>query len=278
MLHPPYSPDLAPSDFLLFPRMKSVLKEHRFDTVNAIKEKSLSVLRGITSDEFSGCFWKQGKKNETLYRFPRTRVNYNPGKAQVRINEITSDNMEIFHISTLTLPGDHPKVISEFYDRQIDNQQLIVDTLLDFARVASLWPCLGAIKPSLRLDAQSLFSGVVPFSQRLFEPLVDPPGGLLSVAEGLRHNLVHGEVAAIFIQAILDLFKGYPPVCAHHFVDSSHVDSGKLGRPDRCSSWTFIRPSMVETRSGKTRLRRESRLKNLPNRSLVQQWGLANEI
>ncbi|UYV83306.1 hypothetical protein LAZ67_23000456 [Cordylochernes scorpioides] len=65
-------------------------------------------------------------------------------------------------------------------------------------------------------------SGVVPLSRRLFEPLVDPPGGHLSVAEGLRHNLVHGEVAAIFIQAILDLFKGYPPVCAHHFVDSSH--------------------------------------------------------
>ncbi|UYV76092.1 DHX35 [Cordylochernes scorpioides] len=65
-------------------------------------------------------------------------------------------------------------------------------------------------------------SGVVPLSRRLFEPLVNPPGGHLSVAEGLRHNLVHGEVAAIFIQAILDLFKGYPRVCAHHFVDSSH--------------------------------------------------------
>ncbi|UYV63581.1 hypothetical protein LAZ67_2004878 [Cordylochernes scorpioides] len=56
MLHPPYSPDLAPNDFFLFPRMKSVLKGHRFDTVNAIKEKLLSVFRGITSDKFSGCF------------------------------------------------------------------------------------------------------------------------------------------------------------------------------------------------------------------------------
>ncbi|UYV60744.1 hypothetical protein LAZ67_1002091 [Cordylochernes scorpioides] len=39
MPHPPYSPDLAPNNFFLFPRMKSVLKGHRFDTVNFIKEK-----------------------------------------------------------------------------------------------------------------------------------------------------------------------------------------------------------------------------------------------
>ncbi|UYV61248.1 hypothetical protein LAZ67_1004103 [Cordylochernes scorpioides] len=64
MPHPPYSPDLALNDFFLFPRMKSVLKGHRFDTVNAIKEKSLSVLRGITSDEYSGCFrnWEKRMK------------------------------------------------------------------------------------------------------------------------------------------------------------------------------------------------------------------------
>ncbi|UYV73111.1 hypothetical protein LAZ67_10001851 [Cordylochernes scorpioides] len=37
MPHPPYSLDLAPNDFVLFPRMKSVLKRHRFNTVNAIK-------------------------------------------------------------------------------------------------------------------------------------------------------------------------------------------------------------------------------------------------
>ncbi|UYV83184.1 hypothetical protein LAZ67_23000093 [Cordylochernes scorpioides] len=61
MPHPPYSPDLAPNDFFLFPRIKSVLKGHRFDTVNAIKEKSLSVLRDITSEEFSERFrnWKK---------------------------------------------------------------------------------------------------------------------------------------------------------------------------------------------------------------------------
>ncbi|UYV71763.1 hypothetical protein LAZ67_9000303 [Cordylochernes scorpioides] len=55
-----------------------------------------------------------------------------------------------------------------------------------------------------RLDAQSPFSscnqlcnsGVVPLSRRLFEPLVDPPGGHLSVAECLSNRQlveVYGE-------------------------------------------------------------------------------------
>ncbi|UYV65024.1 hypothetical protein LAZ67_3002855 [Cordylochernes scorpioides] len=68
MPHPTYSLYLAPNDFFLFLRMKSVLKGHRFDTVNAIMENSLSVLRGITSDEFSGCFrnWEKRMKRYSL--------------------------------------------------------------------------------------------------------------------------------------------------------------------------------------------------------------------
>ena len=31
---PPYSPDLAPCDFWLFPKLKSPLKEKRFHTIN----------------------------------------------------------------------------------------------------------------------------------------------------------------------------------------------------------------------------------------------------
>ena len=31
--HPPYSPDLAPADFFLFPKLKTTLKECRFQTI-----------------------------------------------------------------------------------------------------------------------------------------------------------------------------------------------------------------------------------------------------
>jgi len=36
---PPYSPDLAPCDFFLFPRLKKVPKGHRFEATEDIKAK-----------------------------------------------------------------------------------------------------------------------------------------------------------------------------------------------------------------------------------------------
>ena len=58
--HPPYSPDLTPSDFFLFPRMKKVLKGKHFAQVEAVKQKMADTLKGIKIEEFKNCFeqWK----------------------------------------------------------------------------------------------------------------------------------------------------------------------------------------------------------------------------
>jgi hypothetical protein len=45
--HPPYSPDMAPCDFFLFPRVKSELKGCRFLDVTEIQEQSQTVLHAI---------------------------------------------------------------------------------------------------------------------------------------------------------------------------------------------------------------------------------------
>jgi hypothetical protein len=42
--HPPYSPDLVPCDFFLFPKMKLKLKGCRFDTIDEIQAESQRVL------------------------------------------------------------------------------------------------------------------------------------------------------------------------------------------------------------------------------------------
>jgi hypothetical protein len=42
--HLPYSPDLAPCDFFLFPKMKLNLKGLRFDTMEEIQAESPTVL------------------------------------------------------------------------------------------------------------------------------------------------------------------------------------------------------------------------------------------
>lgn len=52
----PYSPDMAPCDFFLFPRLKLALRGYQFPSIQAIKEKSLTALKGIPEIEFQKCF------------------------------------------------------------------------------------------------------------------------------------------------------------------------------------------------------------------------------
>jgi len=54
--HPPYSPDLAPCDFFLFPRMKCQMKGKCFADVSEVKKKTLEVLNNISTEEFQKCF------------------------------------------------------------------------------------------------------------------------------------------------------------------------------------------------------------------------------
>ena len=58
---PPYSPDPAPTDFFLFPKLKSVLKGQRFESVEEIKVNSLAELRSIPKETFQECFQKWKK-------------------------------------------------------------------------------------------------------------------------------------------------------------------------------------------------------------------------
>jgi histone-lysine N-methyltransferase SETMAR len=54
--HPPYSPDLAPCDFALFPKLKMKLKGPRFATVSDIQRESQVVLDSIKENYFHGGF------------------------------------------------------------------------------------------------------------------------------------------------------------------------------------------------------------------------------
>jgi hypothetical protein len=59
MVHPPYSPDLAPCDFWLFPKLKkkNALKGQRFADIADIHRNVTTLLRGIPENDFQGCFW-----------------------------------------------------------------------------------------------------------------------------------------------------------------------------------------------------------------------------
>lgn len=56
--HPSYSPDLAPCDFLLFPKVKMFLKGKSFDDVGSMKKHTTVHLQSLTPQDFQSCFQK----------------------------------------------------------------------------------------------------------------------------------------------------------------------------------------------------------------------------
>ena len=73
---PPYSPDLSPYDFFLFPRLKNHLKGRHLGTLDNIQTSATDGLKGIPVEAFQHCYerWKQ-----RLRRCIATQGNYFEG-------------------------------------------------------------------------------------------------------------------------------------------------------------------------------------------------------
>ena len=52
--HPPYSPDLAPCDFCLFPKLRGC----RYETIEEMKEAVMKVIDTLTQEDFHEAFQK----------------------------------------------------------------------------------------------------------------------------------------------------------------------------------------------------------------------------
>ena len=55
--HRPYSPDLAPCDFWLFPKLKEKLRGYRYETIE-MKEAVTKVIDTLTQEDFHVAFQK----------------------------------------------------------------------------------------------------------------------------------------------------------------------------------------------------------------------------
>jgi len=54
----PYSPDLSPPDYFLFPKLKMKLKALHFEVVAEIQEAVTDKLKKVQKEEFSAAFQK----------------------------------------------------------------------------------------------------------------------------------------------------------------------------------------------------------------------------
>ena len=52
--HRPYSPDLAPCDFWLFPKLRG----YRYETIEKMKDAVTKVIDTLTQEDFHGAFQK----------------------------------------------------------------------------------------------------------------------------------------------------------------------------------------------------------------------------
>ena len=50
--HPAYLPDLAPSYFFLFPKIKEILKGRHFDVIDDIRGNTMAALKAIPQNQF----------------------------------------------------------------------------------------------------------------------------------------------------------------------------------------------------------------------------------
>ena len=54
----PNSPDLAPCDFCLFPKLKEKLRGYRYETIEKMKEAVTKVIDTLTQEDFHGTYQK----------------------------------------------------------------------------------------------------------------------------------------------------------------------------------------------------------------------------
>jgi hypothetical protein len=72
MLHQtPYSPDLAPCNFFLFPKLKHSLKGTHFQSIEDIQRKMMGLTKRVHTKLFPEMFPRMEGTHAALYRSPR---------------------------------------------------------------------------------------------------------------------------------------------------------------------------------------------------------------
>ena len=74
--HPPYSPDLAPCDFFLFPKIKKELGGMRFERIQELARTVKSITNNISQEDYFNCFQDWRKR---LRRCIEVKGNYFEG-------------------------------------------------------------------------------------------------------------------------------------------------------------------------------------------------------
>jgi len=95
--HPAYSPDLAPCDFYVFPKMKLWLKGRHFASIEEVQAESQQILNMLMPADFNECFQKWQNRWDHCIQAQGDYFEGDGGKLglKVSIRVITSKFSEI---------------------------------------------------------------------------------------------------------------------------------------------------------------------------------------
>jgi histone-lysine N-methyltransferase SETMAR len=79
LYHPPYSPDLSPPDYFLFPKLKMKLKGLHFADVAVIQDVVTDELKKVQKEEFSAAFQKMYDQQKPVHMPMALILNKNRG-------------------------------------------------------------------------------------------------------------------------------------------------------------------------------------------------------
>ena len=100
--HPPYSPDLAPCDFWLFPKVKMTMKGKRFESIQDIEAATTAQLKTLTKEDFQNCFRKWQERWDKCVRSEGEYFEGINGKVSFTvINFLLKQSSIFYHTSYL---------------------------------------------------------------------------------------------------------------------------------------------------------------------------------
>ena len=69
--HPPYSPDLPPCDFFMFPTLKKILRGRQFDDVADLQREVQSAIASLGTSAYKNCFYSWVKRCKKVHFIQR---------------------------------------------------------------------------------------------------------------------------------------------------------------------------------------------------------------
>ncbi|UYV61210.1 rl [Cordylochernes scorpioides] len=146
MPQPPYSPDLAPCDFFLFPKLKRPMKGRRYAKLDEIKTASKEELKKIFKNDFLKCFedWKTVGTSAMIIMVGRnvwSRSAYDNVTSQhVAIKKISPFEHQTYCQRTLR----EIKILTRFnHENIIDIRDILrAPTIEQMKDVLQFWPPL----------------------------------------------------------------------------------------------------------------------------------------